>query len=128
MLAFEPRERRGRGAEDAAPASFVCGVELFAQFETVCAHSSEVRAVDQEAPERDERRIRMVLPVVNLFVVKTFVVLRACMAQRVVIRMVGLNQHSARAIAASGASRHLRYQLKRSFRRTKIRQSESRID
>ena len=44
------------------------------------------------------------------------------------IRMISLNQDSARAIATTRASRHLRDQLKRSFRRSEIRQRQTRID
>ena len=84
--------------------------------------------MDQVARERHKRRIRMVLPVLNLFVVKAFVILRARVAQRVVIRMIGLNQHFARPIATTGASCYLRDQLKRSFRGTKVGQGESGVN
>ena len=80
MFAFEPREWRRRRAEDAALSSFVRGIELFAQFETVGAHTREIYSMDQQARQRHKRRIRMVLPVMNFFVVETFVILRARVA------------------------------------------------
>jgi hypothetical protein len=58
----------------------------------------------------------MVLSIVDLLVVKTFVVLRAGVTESVVIRMVRLNQYLAGTIAASGASGDLSDQLKRPLR------------
>src|SRR6185369_7825348 len=84
--------------------------------------------MDQQTRERHERRIRMVLPVAQLLFVKTLIVLRTRMSQRIVIRMIRLDQNSSRPIATSRPSRHLRDQLKRSFRRSKIRQRETRIN
>ena len=70
----------------------------------------------------------MILPVAQLFVVKSFIVLRTRVSQSVVIRMIRLNQDSSRTIATSGTSRDLRDELKRSFRRSEIRQRETDID
>src|ERR1043165_7653132 len=120
MPAFQPCERRRRGAEYATTALLVRSIELFAQFKTIVAHATQVRSVDQHASERDERRIRMILAVMDLFVVEAFVILGARVAQRVVIRMIGLNQHLPRSIATSRASRDLRDQLKRSLSGTKV--------
>src|SRR5688572_28143346 len=70
----------------------------------------------------------MVLPVLHLFVIKTFVVLRARMTQRVMIGTVSLNEHLARSISATGATRDTGAQLRRSFRGTEVGQRESRVN
>ena len=72
--------------------------------------------MDQQTRERHEWRIRMVLAVTQLLFVKTFIVLRACMSQRVVVWMVRLDQNSSRPIATTSTSRNLRDELKRSLR------------
>src|SRR5262245_43953620 len=83
--------------------------------------------MDQQARERNERRIRMILPVTKLLFIKRLIVLRASVSQSIMIWMIGLDQNSSRPIAASCASRHLRDQLKRSFRRSEVRQRRARI-
>src|SRR5690348_15238371 len=128
MLTFQSRERRGRGTEHATLAFLVCRIELLAQFETIRTHAPEVRPMDQQTRERDERRIRVILTVAQLLFEKRFVVLCARVSQCVVIRMIGLNQDSSGSISASGATRDLRDQLKRSFRGAKVGQGESYVN
>ena len=70
----------------------------------------------------------MIASVANLFVVEAAIVLGTRMPQRVVMRVIGLNQNSTRQITTSGAPGHLSYQLKGSFGGTEIRQGQSRID
>ena len=107
MFAFEPGEWRGRRAEDAALSTVISGVELFAKLETVRTHATQVWPMDQQGRECYEGWIRMILTVANLFVIEAFEVLRARMAESIVIRMISLNQHLPRPIAAAGPSRHL---------------------
>src|SRR5687768_18261687 len=54
--------------------------------------------------KRDKRRIRMIPPIVDLLVIEPFVILRARVPQRVVIRMISLNQHLSGTIAAERRS------------------------
>ena len=83
-------------------------IELFAEFQGVIANFAQIWTMNQEARQRDERRIGMILPVTNFFVVEAFVVLCAGVSKRVVIRMIRLNQNFAGTIAATSASRNLR--------------------
>src|SRR5215213_7058407 len=115
MFAFQPGERRGRWSENPAFSIFVRRVEMLSQFETVRSNAAQVRPMNQQTRERHERRIRMVLPVLNFLVVEPVVILSAGMSQRVVIRMVSLNQDSAGPIAATSAPRDLSDQLKGPF-------------
>src|SRR5689334_5793024 len=128
MLTFESRQRRGRGTEHATLAFLVCRVELFPQFHTVRTHAPEIGSMDQQTRERDERRVRVILPVTQLLFVERFVILRARVAQSVVIRMIRLNEDSSRPITASRASGDLRDELKRSFRGAKVWQGETNVD
>src|SRR5215216_4376526 len=70
----------------------------------------------------------MVLPVPKLLFVKRFIVLCARVSQSIVVRMISLNQHSSRPIATTSPPRNLRDELKRSFRRSEIRQRQPRIN
>src|SRR5215216_5681825 len=108
MLAFQPRERCGRWTEHATLSLLIHQVQLLAELETIIAHFTQIRPMDQQARERDERRIRMILPVTKLLFVKPLIILRASMSQRVVIRMIRLNQNSSRAITTTRATRNLR--------------------
>src|SRR5688572_13640973 len=128
MLAFESRKRRRRWTKYPTVSFMVGDVELFAKFQTLVSNPTEIRTVDQKTREGHERRVGMVLPVSQFFVVKTFVVLRARMPQCVVIRMIRLNQNSPRPITTTCTPRNLGNQLKRSLRRSEIRQSQSCIN
>src|SRR5690242_5878325 len=128
MLTFESRQWRGCGTEHAALAFLVYRVQLFAQLQTIRTHAPEIRSMDQQTRERDERRIRVILPVAQFLFVERFVILRARVAQGVVIRMISLNQDSSWPITASRASGNLRDELKRSFRGAKVRQGETDVD
>src|SRR4029079_1193642 len=70
----------------------------------------------------------MILPVTKLLVVKRFIILRARVSQSIVVWMISLNQHSSRSITTTSTPRDLRDELKRSFRRSEIRQSQTRIN
>src|SRR5690349_17592120 len=128
MLTFESRKRRGRRTEHATLALLICRVELLAQLQTIRTHAPEIGPMDQQTRERNERRIRMILTVAQLFFEKRPVILRTRVSQCVVVRMIRLNQDSSRSIAASGATRDLRDQLKRSFRGAKVGQGESDVN
>jgi hypothetical protein len=84
--------------------------------------------VDQQRGQRDKGRIRVVLPMTDLFLVETVVVLRASMSESVVFWVISLHQDLARSIASSRAASHLGDKLKCPFRGTKIRQRETGID
>ena len=84
--------------------------------------------MDQEAGEGDERRIGMVLAIAQLLLVKRLVILRARVSQSIVIWMIGLDQNFTGPIATTRTSRDLRDELKRSFRRAKVRQRQTRIN
>src|SRR5215207_8147119 len=121
MLAFESRERSRCWTKYPAVSFMVGNIELLAKFQALIANLTQIRPMDQKTRERHERRIGMILPVPQFFVVKTFVVLRTRMTQGVVIRMIGLNQDSSRPIATPRPARDLCNELKRSFRRSEIR-------
>src|SRR5215217_3911514 len=115
MLAFEARERRGRGSEYSTLPLPVRRVEMLADFQAVSTNSTKIRPMDQHTRQCYERRIRMILPVAQLFLVKRFIVLRTRVSQSVMIRMIRLNQDPSRTIATSRSSRNLRDQLKSPF-------------
>ena len=58
-------------------------------------HARQVFAVDEQRGERDEGRVAQVPAVAYLLLEEALVVLRAGVAQRVVVRVVGLNQDAA---------------------------------
>ena len=70
----------------------------------------------------------MILPVAKLLIIEALVILRTSVSQRVVIRVIGLNQNLSGPVTTAGASRNLSDELKRSFRRTEIRQSEAGVN
>ncbi len=70
----------------------------------------------------------MIAAMTNLFIVEGAKILCARMLQRVVMRVIGLNQHAARQITATRAPGDLSYQLKGSFGGTEIRQGQTGID
>src|SRR5260370_22145878 len=82
----------------------------------------------QQRSQRDKWRIGMVLSVANLFVIKARVILGAGMPQRVMIRMISLNQDVTGTVTTPRAAGHLSNQLKRSFGRAKVRQLQTRIN
>src|SRR4051794_34667794 len=100
MLAFEARQWRGRRTKHTTLSLLVCRIEMFTQLKTIIAHATEIRTMDQQTRERHKRRIRMILTIAQLLFVEAFVILCIRVAQGVVIRMIRLNQNSARSIAA----------------------------
>src|ERR1051326_6790949 len=125
MLPFEPRQRRGRRTEHSALAILIYRVQLFAQLERIRTDATQIRTMDQQTRERHKRRIRMILTIAQLLFVERFVILCTRVAQSVMIRVIGLNEHSSGSIAAPGPSCHLSDELKGSFRGTKVRQRET---
>ena len=105
MLPFETRERRRRRAQHATLTLLVYRIELLAQFQTISTHTTQVRPMDQQTRQRYKRRIGMILPVAQLFLVKSLIVLRTRMSQSVMIWMIRLDQYPSRAIATPGSSR-----------------------
>src|SRR5437588_6176714 len=79
----------------------------------------------QQQREHDERWVTMISAMSNLFVIEPAIVLRRCMPQRVMMRMIGLNQNAAGQVAAAGASSDLSYQLKGALGCAKIRQGQA---
>src|SRR5690349_14866142 len=82
----------------------------------------------QQQSQCDEWRILVIAAVANLFVVEADIILGDRVPQSVVMRMIGLNEYSAGAIATSGAAGNLSNQLKSSFCGTKIRQRQPGVD
>src|SRR6185436_16773237 len=121
MLALQPREGRGRGTKYPALPILINKIELLAEFKTIRTHTTQVRSMNQQTREGHERRIRMVLPVAKLFLKEPFIVLRARVSQRIVIRMISLNQDAPRSITTSRTSCYLCNQLKGSLCRPKVR-------
>src|SRR5437762_11127757 len=120
MLAAQARERRGRGPHDAADALCVRRVERATQLGGGYLCALPVRTVHQQTAERDERRVAQIFAVADLFGVEAVVVLRAGVAQGVVVRVESLDEDAPRARAASRASRDLREQLKGALGRTEV--------
>src|SRR5205085_8872351 len=85
-------------------------------------------AVYEQRGERDEGRVAQVLPVVDLFVEETFVVLRARVAQSVVLRVICLNQDATGQSASARAPCDLRDELERSLRGAEVWQRKPRVN
>src|SRR2546429_8564511 len=105
MLAAQSRERSGCWTKNATGAVSVGFIERFPDFGSSRLRACEIFAVNKKRCERDERWIVETLAVANLFLIKARVVLGAGVAERVVIRMIGLNQHTpGKTPATSSAS------------------------
>src|SRR5437763_486872 len=83
---------------------------------------------DQQKGEDYERRVAMILSMPNFFVIEAAIVLRRCMPQGVMMRMIGLNQDASGQVPTARASGDLGDQLKGTLGRAKIRQSQACID
>ena len=70
----------------------------------------------------------MIASMANFFFVESAIVLRSRMTQRVVMRMISLNQHAARQITAASSAGYLGYQLEGTFSSAKVRQGEAGVD
>src|SRR5215213_124576 len=127
VLAAQARERGGRGAEHARGAFLVGRVERAPQLDRSRLHARQVFAVYEQRRERDEGRVTQVAPVAYLLLEEALVVLRARVAERVVLGVVSLNQNAAGKAAASGASGDLSYELKCPLGRAEVRERESRV-
>ena len=80
MLALQSRKRRRRRSKYPALPILIRKIELLAKFETIRTHTTEIRSMNQQTRERNERRIRMVLPVTKLLLKKALIVLRTRMS------------------------------------------------
>src|SRR5713101_3270691 len=90
--------------------------------------SRRIFVTHQQQGERDERRIAVITPMANLFVVESAVILGARMSQCIVMRMISLNQDASRQVTAAGSAGDLGDQLEGPLGGAKIRQGQSRID
>src|SRR2546430_7363862 len=122
MLAAQPRKRSRRRAENAATLIAISFTQSFPHLLRNAQGARRIFVTNQQQGERHERRKPQISSVANLLVVEAAKILGARMSQRVVMRVIGLNQNSTRQITTSGAPGDLSYQLKRSFGGTKIRQ------
>src|SRR6476619_4991391 len=84
--------------------------------------------MDQQRSQGDERRIIVILPVANLLFIKPGVVLTARVAQRVMIRVISLNQNFAGQITASGSTSDLGQQLEGPLGGAEIGQRQTGVD
>src|SRR5713101_6358945 len=125
MLAAKSRERGRRGAEDMTGVSAVCFHQGVSQFVRDGVRSRRIFVTNKHQGQRDERRITVIAPMTNLFVVEPSIVLRARVAQRVMTRVISLDQNASGQVAATGAPRDLRNQLKGALCGAKVRQSEA---
>jgi hypothetical protein len=108
MFAAKAREGRGRGAEYATGAFLIRFFESLFEFGSSRLHAPEIFAVNEKRGQSDERRIVHALAIANLFVVEAHVILLAGVKQSVMVRMIGLNEDAACALAAPRPARHLR--------------------
>ena len=70
-----------------------------------------------------KRRVSMITSVPYFLIIKSLIVLRGCMPERVVMRMIGLNQNAAQQVTPARASGDLGDELESSFRGTKTRRA-----
>src|SRR5690242_21705892 len=112
MFSAQPRERRGRRAQNATRMIAVSFAQNTSKFLGRAERACRVLVSYQHQRKRDEWRITVIATMANLFVIKTAIVLRRRMTKRVMIGMVGLNQDSARQITPARASGDLGNQLK----------------
>src|SRR6185312_2973021 len=112
MLAFQTRQRSRGRAKHATFTLRISSVQFLSYFQRALPGAIYLGPMNQQRCERHERRIRMIVPVANLFLIKRFVILGASMEKRVVVRVVSLNQNLSGKISAAGTTSHLRQQLK----------------
>src|SRR5258708_26997961 len=120
VLAFEPRQRRGGRPQHFYPARF-----LRRQKRGDLARPSDgvfnLRVPHQNAGQRSERRIMQQSPELYLLLKKSKVVLPRGQLDRVVLRIVSLDEYFPAQVTASGAARDLRQQLKPALRCSELR-------
>src|SRR5229473_831601 len=125
MFAAQTRERRRRGTENAAGVISVGLCQSLFQLLRRPESPRRILVTREEQRQRHERRVAVITAMTNFLIVESSIVLSLCVPQRVVMRMISLNQDAARQVAPTCAPGHLRDQLKGTFSGTKIRQSQS---
>src|SRR5216684_523530 len=128
MFAAQARDWRGSGTECATS---VIAVRFNQRLAYLLCDRSRARRIfvsHQQQRERDKRWIAVIASMANLLIIEAAVILGAGMPQRVVMRMISLNQNAPRQISASGAPGHLGDQLEGAFSGAKVRQSQTGID
>src|SRR5713226_4309793 len=107
MLAAQTREWGGRGAEYATGVGVVCFHQCVSQFVRDGVRARWIFVTNQHQGQRDKRRITVIAPVANLFVIEPSIVLRARVSQRVMTGVISLDQNASEQVAATGATRDL---------------------
>src|SRR5260370_35004935 len=125
MFTAQARRRRRRRTQNARRVIAV----LFCQglFQLLRRPESPrlILVTREEQHHRHERTVAVITAMTNFLIVESSIVLRLCVPQRVVMRMISLNQDASRQVATTCASGDLRDQSKGTFSGTKIRKSQS---
>src|SRR5260370_39554246 len=107
MFTAQARRRRRRRTQNARRVIAV----LFCQglFQLLRRPESPrlILVTREEQRQRHERRVAVITAMTNFLIVESSIVLRLCVPQRVVMRMISLNQNPARQIASTGTTRDL---------------------
>src|SRR5262245_525060 len=127
MLTAQPREWRRRRPENAATMFAIRFVQVVPQRERGRVRARRIFMAYQEQREHGKWWIAMVTSMANLFLVEAVIILGGGVAQRIVMWMIGLNQHSARQGSAAGPPGNLGDHLERSFGGAKVRQLQPRV-
>src|SRR5260370_26678506 len=98
MLAAQPRKRSRRRAEKAAALIAISFIQSFLQLLRDAQGARGIFVTHQQQGERDERRIPVISSMANLLIVEAAKILCARVSQRVVMRVIRLNQNSTRQI------------------------------
>src|SRR5882672_7104973 len=107
MFAAQARERRRRGTENAARVIAVRFCQSLFQLLRRPESPRRVLVTREEQRQRHERRIAVITAMTNLLIVESSIVLSLRVPQRIVMRMISLNQHAARQVAPTGTTRDL---------------------
>src|SRR5229473_4414694 len=107
MFAAQTRERRRRGTENAAGVISVGLCQSLFQLLRRPESPRRILVTREEQRQRHERRVAVITAMTNFLIVESPIVLRLCVPQRVVMRMISLNQNPARQIASTGTTRDL---------------------
>src|SRR5947208_15915983 len=125
ILAAQARQRRRRRAKYPASLITVSSDQRLSQIVRRRVRPVRILMTRQQQRQRDKRRIAMVATMPNFFFIEPAIVLRRCVSQRVILRMISLNQDAAGLITATGAPGHLGDQLEGPLGRAKIRQRQT---
>src|SRR5258708_13498245 len=128
MFAAQARKGRRRGTENTTRVIAVRFCQGLFQLLRRPESPRRIPVTSEEQRQRHERRVAVITAMTNFLIVESSIVLCLCVPQRVVMRMISLNQNPARQVAPPRAPRASRDQLKGTFTGAKIRQSQSGVD